>query len=147
MSQAHSSAQHRVSGSPNGLWSSLRAHIDGDGSLVIFGHYLGPKASLIGDELESWIKVEAQHLARGFLVSERGLFSPVLGGFPIGLCSAISAPPRLCGTGVFRHGTDRRDNHDRPACEGTETKAARRMRWRCVLPTTEQAGEASITGP
>jgi hypothetical protein len=64
MSQAHSSAQNRVSGSPNGLWSSPRAHIDGDGSLVIFGHYLGPKASLIGDELESWIKVEAQHLDR-----------------------------------------------------------------------------------
>lgn len=46
------------------VWSSLRAHIAADGTLVISGHVLGPKASLIGDELEYWVKVEPQHLDR-----------------------------------------------------------------------------------
>ena len=48
----------------NDVWSRVTAHISADGSLVIFAHDIGPKASLIGDEMEYWVKVEQQHLNR-----------------------------------------------------------------------------------
>jgi hypothetical protein len=51
-------------GSYGSVWSRLSAYISTDGSLVISGHDLGQGASLIGDELETWVKVEKRHLKR-----------------------------------------------------------------------------------
>ena len=48
----------------NDVWSRVTAHISADGTLVIFAHDNGPKASLIGDEMEYWVQVEPQHLDR-----------------------------------------------------------------------------------
>lgn len=49
-------------GTFNGVWSRLTATIGEDHNLVISGHDIGPRASLIGGEMEFWIKVENKHL-------------------------------------------------------------------------------------
>ena len=44
------------------IWKHLSAYMESDGRLVLAGHDLGPKASLLGDEWEYWIYVSSDDL-------------------------------------------------------------------------------------